>query len=297
MAAPLVSTFRRVRAAVLAATLVLLAGCGDDDEPDGTTAPSTTTAAPTSAAPASPTGEPTEPAGVWATVYFMVDTRAGLRLARERQELGDDSVQQAVEAMIAGPQDPDYSTPWNPGTEVLAVTQEDGLITVDMSEAARIANIGSEGAALMIQQLVWTVTEAAGDATAGVQLLIEGEPAGDLWGVMTWEYPAARAEAMEVRMLVQLDVPAENEVFPSSPVTISGEAAAFEANVPWRITDADGAEVASGFTLTSEGQTFAPFSFDVELEPGEYVVEVTEDDPSDGAAGTPMSDTRTFSVE
>jgi hypothetical protein len=43
---------------------------------------------------------------------------------------------------------------------------------------------------------------------------------------------------------------------------------AFEANVPWRILDAEGAEVEAGFTMTSEGQTFAPFSFEVELPGG-----------------------------
>lgn len=282
------------RAGAVLAALAVVSGCTGSSGPTGTTTVPATTSAPTGTA--SPTTEATaEP--VWATVYFLVDTRVGLRLARERQDLGADGVQDAVEAMIAGPVDPDYTTPWNPDTEVLAVTEEEGLVTVDLSGAARTASIGSEGAALMIQQLVWTVTEAAGDPTAGVQLMIEGQPAGDLWGVVTWEYPAVRAEAMDVRMLVQLDVPAEDESFPSAPVTISGEAAAFEANVPWRITDTGGAEVASGFTLTAEGQTFAPFSFEVDLPPGEYVVEISEDDPSGGEAGTPMSDTRTFSIE
>jgi hypothetical protein len=77
---------------------------------------------------------------------------------------------------------------------------------------------------------------------------------------------------------------------------VSGEAAAFEANVPWRVLDPAGAEVATGFTTTSEGQVFAPFTFTVDLEPGTYTVEISEDDPSDGAAGTPMTDTRTVTV-
>jgi hypothetical protein len=80
-------------------------------------------------------------------------------------------------------------------------------------------------------------------------------------------------------------------------VTVTGEAAAFEANVPWQVLDAEGAEVAAGFTTTSEGMTFAPFSFEVELDPGTYTVVITEDDPSGGEGGTPMSDSRTFTVE
>jgi hypothetical protein len=77
---------------------------------------------------------------------------------------------------------------------------------------------------------------------------------------------------------------------------VAGEAAAFEANVPWRVLDASGAEVTSGFATTSEGQVFAPYSFTVDLPPGAYTVEISEDDPSGGAGGTPMSDTRTITV-
>ena len=176
------------------------------------------------------------------------------------------------------------------------MTEEEGLVTVDLSEEARTANIGSEGAALMIQQLVWTATEAAGDLTAGVELLIEGEPAGELWGVVTWDGPVARAEAIDVRLLVQIDSPSQNEVFDASPVTVSGEAAVFEATLPWRLFDADGVLIDSGTTMTSAGQEFAPYAFSLDLAPGEYTVEIVEDDPSGGEGGTPMSDTRTFFV-
>jgi len=143
------------RAALLTASIALAAGCTDSGAPgpSGTTPePSGTTTAPTATAT---TGEP-----IWVTAYFMVDTRAGLRLAREKQDMLDDSVQTAVEMMIAGPLDTDYTTAWNPQTEVLSVSEEAGLITIDLSQDARTANIGSEGAALMIQQLVYTATEA-----------------------------------------------------------------------------------------------------------------------------------------
>ncbi len=287
---------RRSSLLALSLTIALVSGCaGGGTSPTTTTPPTESSAEPSQ----EPTSEPTtEPTGEteWTTAYFMVDTRAGLRLARERQDLGATGVEKALDAMIAGPVDPDYITPWNPLTEVLAVSQDDDLITVDLSDDARTADIGSEGAALMIQQLVWTVTEAVGDPAAAVQLLIEGEPAGELWGAVVWDSPETRAEAMSVRVLVQLDVPAENEVL-TSPITISGEAAAFEATVPWTIRDSDGADVASGFAMTTEGQTFAPFTFDVELPPGEYTVTITEDDPSGGQGGTPMSDTRTFLVQ
>ncbi len=282
-------------AAVLAA-LTLTAGCTGTTGDGESTSP-----VPTTSTPATATASPTPPAEAGrATAWFVVDTRAGLRLARDDwtgQAGGEAGVRAAVESMIDGPADPDYSTSWNPDTDVLSVDIADEVITVDLSEDARTANVGSPGAALMIQQLVWTATEGAETPDAAVVLLIEGEPAGELWGAVTWEGPVAREDPMDVRTLVQLERPLAGEVLSAGSVTISGDAAAFEANVPWRILDAEGAEVEAGFTMTSEGQTFAPFSFEVELPAGEYVVEISEDDPSDGAAGTPMVDTRSFTVE
>jgi hypothetical protein len=147
----------------------------------------------------------------------------------------------------------------------------------------------------MVQQLVWTATEAFATPDATVRLTIDGAPPGDLWGVLTWDEPIGRDAPEDVRTLVQIDTPREGAEV-RSPVTISGDAAAFEANVPWRVLDESGAEVASGFTTTTEGMRHAPFSFQVDLDPGRYTVEIREDDPSDGAAGTPGTDTRTISV-
>lgn len=291
---------RAALAALMTTTALALAGCGGADEPDAT--PSATTE-PSPTAEPTETTEPepteTEPAEAAQTVtaYYLVDTRAGLRLARETRDVpGEDPLVAAVEAMVAGADDPDYTTSWDPGTEVLGVTEEAGLITVDLSEDARTANIGSEGAALMIQQLVWTVTDTADDDGAGVALTIAGEPAGELWGAVSWDGPVTREDAVDVRVLVQIDEPAEGATV-TSPVTVSGEAAVFEANLPWTVLDSSGAEVQSGFTMTAEGQTFAPYSFDVELEPGTWTIVITEDDPSDGEAGEPMTDSRTVTVE
>lgn len=147
----------------------------------------------------------------------------------------------------------------------------------------------------MVQQLVHTATDAV-DRDAGVVLLIEGEPAGELWGAVTWDAPARRAKALDVRLLVQIDTPREGGVS-GSPVTVTGQAAAFEATVPWRVLDAAGDEVASGATTARRAMRMSAYSFEVELEPGTYTIEVIEDDPSGGEGGDPMSDSRTFLVE
>lgn len=207
---------------------------------------------------------------------------------------GEDPGREAVEAMIAGADDPDYASPWSRATRVLGVTRSGNTITVDLSKEARTANVGSQGAAMMIQQLVYTVTEAV-DPDASVQLLVEGRSPGDLWGAVRWDKRVSRQDPLDVRVFVQIDSPREGTTT-SSPLVVKGDAAAFEANVPWRILDANGTEVKTGATMTAEGMTFSPYSFKVRLKPGTYTVEVVEDDPSGGEGGKPMTDTRTVTV-
>lgn len=283
--------------ALLATLLVSgLAACAGDASPGATTSPEESTPP-----AASPTPTPTEEPGAEAdvAVYYLVDSRAGLRLARELRtvtaEDASDVAVPAVEAMIAGPQDPDYSSAWVPATHVLGVEVADGVAVVDLSAEARTASIGSEGAALMIQQLVWTVTEAIGDPAAGVLLTVEGAPAGDLWGVVRWDEPVVRQDPLDVRHFVQIDEPREGATA-TSPLTVTGDAAVFEATLLWAVRGADGTTVAEGFTNTAEGQTFAPYAFELELPPGTYTVEISESDPSDGEGGPPSTDTRTITI-
>ncbi len=228
-------------------------------------------------------------------VYYMVDTRVGLRLAREQHDVPESrAVEAAIAAMIAGADDPDYTTTWNPDTRIRSVRRHGGDVTVDLSADARRANVGSAGAALMIQQLVHTVTGAA-PGTAEVTLLIDGEPAGELWGAVSWDGPVRRDQPMDVRHLVQIDTPRERSVV-MSPVVVTGEAAVFEATLPWRVLDRTGRTVRSGVAQTSEGQRFARFRFEIPLPPGNYTIEITEDDPSGGVAGARMTDTKTIVI-
>ncbi|NIS33006.1 MAG: hypothetical protein GWO04_24975, partial [Actinobacteria bacterium] len=74
-----------------------------------------------------------------------------------------------------------------------------------------------------------------------------------------------------------------------------GEAALFEATYQWRI-ERNGVVVDDGFGQTEVGQQFSPFSFEVDLEPGDYEVIVTATDPSGGEGPGPMSDSRIFTV-
>jgi hypothetical protein len=290
---------RRLLVAVVVA--LSLAACGDEapapgpgDSASDSTSPGGSPS-PTPSDSPSPT-ESTSPEPQLSAVFYVVDTRAGLRLAPDWIDVGsEDPGAGAVTAMIAGARDPDYTTTWNPATRVLSVTRAGKAIVVDLSAEARTANVGSEGAALMIQQLVYTAS-AAVDASAPVTLLIEGKPAGELWGVVSWTKPVKRADPLDVRQLVSIETPLDGATV-SSPVTVSGVAATFEANVPWRVRNDKGKVVKRGFTTAAEAFTFAPYSFTVDLKPGTYTIEVSEDDPSAGEAGKPMVDTKAVVVE
>ena len=236
-------------------------------------------------------------------VYYVTTTPAGQRLAREfrRVPIPDGPLVAAVETMLAVPPvDPQYQTLWAATTEVRGVEVDGDVIEVDLTDAADYTGAAPDVAALATQQLVYTVTAAASTAGAAegplpVRVLVEGEPTDRLWGDVDFSEPVQRADQLAVRLLVQINNPAEGAVV-GRTVEIDGEAAAFEANVPWQILR-DGETVDDGFATAKTCCTFSPFSFTVELEPGSYEVIVTEDDPSGGEGRPPMSDSRSFTVE
>lgn len=263
---------------------VLTVGCAQSGPVPEQPAPEVATSA--------PAGEPRA-----LPVYFVADTPAGPRLYREFHRVRTaDPGSDAVREMLRGALDPDYRTLWPTGTTLRApVRAAAGVISVDLSrEASGPFQGGSEFAALTVQQLVYTVQAALG-STDPVRLLVDGRPGSELFGAVSTAAPIARADQYTVRSLMQIDSPAEGATV-GPTFTVSGEAAAFEANVPWELLR-DGAVVQRGFTSSAEGQRFAPFSFTVTApRPGRYVVRVVEDDPSDGEGRKPLSDDKTITV-
>ncbi len=306
------------RAAALLAVVVLsgtvLAGCGGSTVGTGTGPPAgRPSAVPSSAVPADgpaagPTAGPTAPGADPRApgqeralpLYYVTDTPAGPRLAREfrRLPVGPEPAAAgtaAVTALFAAPAGsvPGHVSHWPPGSALAGpVTHDAGVVTVDLDPRAA-AGAPAEPL-LAVQQLVHTVTGALG-TTDPVRLLVAGRVVPRLWndGVATVA-PVARADPLGVRVLVGIDDPAEGAVV-GSPVRVRGEAAVFEANLLWEVRR-DGAVVRSGATSTAEGQRFAPYEFVVRLPPGEYEVRVAEDDPSDGEGRPPMTDSRRITV-
>lgn len=198
----------------------------------------------------------------------------------------------AVEAMFAGAADPDYQNLWDPGVRVLGISKHGDVITIDLSGEAQTIPYGVSGEGSMIDQLVWTLTEAF-EPTDRVLILVEGRTFET--GHNVYDEPLPRQAGANSPIRVVVDTPAHGATV-DQPVRVTGLAATFEAVLHWKVTRG-GTEVAAGTTLTEEGMTLAPFAFDLpRLEPGTHVLTVTQDDPSGGAGWGPTSDTKEFTV-
>lgn len=276
---------------------------GDEPTSIQPTTDPTTDATEEPAPTTSTTGEPPSGGTLDAVpVYWLGDTGTEIRLYREFRTVPDegDDVTSALRAMLSGaPLDPDYANPWSPATTATVERGADGF-TVNLSpDAFAGANVGSEAAAMAIQQLVHTVTAAAG-ANAPVTILVDGQPGYEAWGVLVLGEPQNRQAQIDVQAPVWIDTPVEGATVPAGAVTVSGVGTAFEANLNWDVTDSAGNVVDSGFTMAGANGEYAPFSFDVDLEPGTYTVAVFAPDESGGESpqGPRMfEDTKTITVQ
>lgn len=72
---------------------------------------------------------------------------------------------------------------------------------------------------------------------------------------------------------------------------VEGCSRTFESNVPWRLVDRDGNELATGATIGGGVDGFGPFSFAVSYTVASQQIghlEVIADDPSDGEGFPPV---------
>lgn len=274
----------------IALAAMLLAACAPSAEP--TTSPSPSTSAPLQL----------EVVG-----YFVADTPTGFRLFTQTHTivpddtygdaLAEDEGLAAVDALLQGrlePTDPDYTNLWGE-SDLLSYAITNQVITLDI--ATPNLNVGSESEMRAIEQLMWTFaanSEAYDEQK--FEFLVNGEPVESFAGHVDLTEPLALPEAFESLNSVQLDFPTEGATV-QSPVTFTGEACTFEANVAWRLYSSDGSLVEKGFTMALAGcPTRSPFEFEVMIAtPGEYEMRVIEYSMKNGKVRA--VDTKTFKVE
>lgn len=290
------------RCAGLGLLLVLAAACSNVGGSAGPAATTPATDGPSAAATSTTnTSGATSDIGPATTralpVYYVARTDAGPRLYREFHSVSTaDPVSDAVRELLAAPTgtDPDYHSNWPAGTGLASpVRHSGGVFTVNLTGPVNTALIGAELAEFTVQQLVYTVQGAA-QSTDPVRITVDSGPIAELWGHVATDKPIGRADPYATRSLVQIDNPADGARV-GRTFTVSGEAAAFEANVPWEVLRG-GSVVRSGHTMTGDGTRFSAYEFTLTLEPGEYTVRVLQDDPSGGEGGPPVDDTKVVQV-
>jgi len=266
----------------------------------------TTNTTPTQVVEPTPSETTTPPAtpGEALPVYFVGDTPKGPRLYREFQPNTDDTepVSTAVSLALGTALDPDYRTGWPAGASVTSAGVTQDLITIGLAGNLhdRPAGMSEAEAQLAIEQLIYTAQAAYGQGRVPVQFLLNDSHTDALLGQPASE-PLAEGDPMSTLALVSLTDPSEGQQV-SGTLHVTGQACAFEANVPWQLLQ--GTKVVDSDHFTAEqgcdGVKLYPFAGDIDLSglaPGTYTLRIQEDDPSAGEGPGPMSDTRTIVVE
>jgi hypothetical protein len=191
--------------------------------------------------------------------------------------------------------DGDYRSGWPAGTGLQRAQLSDGVLSVDLSGdvAERPKGMSEAAARLAVQQLVFTAQGVIQDRVP-VTFLIDGQLAPTVLGVAT-DRPVPNASADDTLAQVWISTPNEGETV-SSPVTVEGVAAAFEANVQWELRQGE-TVVRKGFTTAEECCTMAPYSFTVKAPPGEYTLVVHDEDASGKHPDGLWRDTKQITVE
>ena len=232
--------------------------------------------------------------------YFTSETVQGFRLVREvhqvskvENDLGDDKGFNSLVMLVDGqlpPFDGDHRTLWNNGTKVNSVSVVEGIATVDLT-LGRIS-LGAESEQRAIDQMVWTLIENDPTVTS-VKFTIDGLVSESLAGHVDFSQVFTLAPSYEVLASVWIDLLDRSDV--SNPVSITGSACTFEANVAWELTKG-GDVVSSGATTAATAcPDRSDWSIDLgELAPGNYVLKVSDTSAEDGSLI--FEDTKAFTV-
>ena len=175
-----------------------------------------------------------------------------------------------------------------PGTEVLGITIENGLATVNFNEQVLAANVGSAGEALGIQSIVNTLTELPNIEKVAFQ--VDGKTEGrtmDWWGhVGLYEQPFSRDLAKVYEPAIWVTHPTPNQVA-NVPLLIKGSARVFEGAVSARLLDEKGNILAkSNATAAAGAPERGNFEMSIKFTPpaeGHGVLEVYWASPKDGS--------------
>lgn len=193
----------------------------------------------------------------------------------------------AIDALLAGPtaaeRDSGLLSAVPSGTRLLGIGIRNGIATVDLTSEYQSGG-GSLSMQMRLGQVVYTLTQFP--TVQKVRFSLDGTPVNvfSSEGIVL-DHPVGRADYVNLLPAIEVSKPADGANL-TSPVTVSGTANVFEANVTVEILDAKGKVVGKTFTTATcgtgcRGTYSVPVSFKVDRkQPGTIVVH------DDDAAGT-----------
>ncbi|MFL5921330.1 MAG: GerMN domain-containing protein [Gaiellaceae bacterium] len=266
---------------VLAAGLgITAAGCGSEHAVSlGKPTTGETTTSPEQ------TGSTTTPTQVSLEVWFARDD--GLVAVRRTHDPTPLVATTAMDALLGGPSTREraagFSSEVPAGTRLLGIGIRNGLATVDLTSEYQSGG-GSHSMQMRLGQVVYTLTQFP--TVQKVRFRLDGTPVNvfSSEGIVL-DHPVGRDDYADLLPPITVTKPAPDTRV-TSPVTVSGSANVFEANVTVEILNAKGDVVGKTFTTATcgtgcRGTYSVPVTFKVKKEqPGTIVVH------DDDAAGT-----------
>jgi len=264
-----------------------LVGCGSEHAVSlgkpGSTAATTT----------APEQTGTQPSRLSLEVWFSRDN--GLVAVRRSHPPTQLVATAAIKALLDGPTAEERSaglaSAVPDGTQLLGIAIHRGLATVDLTSEYQSGG-GARSMQTRLGQVVYTLTQFP--TVQQVRFRLDGSPVNvfSSEGIVL-DHPVGRSDYADLLPAIAVDKPAADDRV-SSPVTVSGTANVFEANVTVEILDANGAVVGKTFTTAScgtgcRGGYSVPVTYKVAKEQRGTVV-VHDDDAA--GTGTPPHSVR-----
>ena len=160
----------------------------------------------------------------------------------------------AIDALLAGPsaaeRDSGLLSAVPSGTRLLGIGIRNGIATVDLTSEYQSGG-GSLSMQMRLGQVVYTLTQFP--TVQKVRFSLDGTPVNvfSSEGIVL-DHPVGRADYVNLLPAIEVSKPADGANV-TSPVTVSGTANVFEANVTVEILDAAGKIVGKTFTTATCG--------------------------------------------
>ena len=222
----------------------------------------------------------------FAQIFYVGDTPTGFKLFSENYPVADSGIPALAKLIgdllngTAKPRDPDYFNLWGNGSLLNSIKIVGSLVTVDLHIGK--LNVGSEAEMRAIDEIFWSIAKFIPKITRMV-LLVDGKKVESLAGHVDATKTFILEPTYDVLNAVQITSLHEGEKV-VSPLTVSGEACTFEANVAWELSKS-GAMVKSGAVTAKEDcPTRSKWTLNLGiLSPGTYQLRAKDFSAKDGS--------------